>query len=78
LRSCRRSFAATNLAEALVVARGDEAHPQQRGHEGHHTPRAIHQLTSVPPHMQQHAVPNSSTSGTSGMPSFMAGRVAPL
>lgn len=43
------------------------------------TPRAIHQLTRVPPHMiSSMQVPNRSTSGTSGMPSFMAGRVAPL
>ena len=43
------------------------------------TPRAIHQLTRVPPHMiSSMPVPNSTTSGTSGMPSFIAGRVAPL
>ncbi len=43
------------------------------------TTSATHQLMSAPPHMiSSMAVPNSTTSGTSGMPSFMAGRVAPL
>ena len=43
------------------------------------TASATHQLTSVPPHMiSSMPVPKSTTSGTSGTPSFMAGRVAPL
>ncbi len=43
------------------------------------TPSATHQLTRMPPHrISSMPVPNSTTSGTSGMPSFIAGRVAPL
>ncbi|MCY1382179.1 hypothetical protein D9M69_701710 [compost metagenome] len=43
------------------------------------TPSAIHQLTRMPPHIiSSIPPPKSTTNGTSGMPSFMAGRVAPL
>jgi uncharacterized protein YdeI (YjbR/CyaY-like superfamily) len=46
---------------------------------GTSTASATHQLTRMPPHMMSSIpVPNRITSGTSGMPSFIAGRVAPL
>ena len=69
-----------HLAEALIVLGRDEAHPGQRRRQGSEhddrdppapAARRPTSISSIPP-------PNEMTSGTSGMPNFIAGLVAPL